>query len=81
MRHALTETIRKVRPHSWSIFHPYRDSEWFTSDRPVRRLRYATPDGFDRSDGWNRACCELLLPLSPRHLLYAQVGKRRPGAS
>jgi hypothetical protein len=51
--------------------------EWFTSDNPVIRLNYHAPDKYDFKGGWGSPSSELLLPLSPCHLLYTQIGKKR----
>lgn len=78
IRHALTHTIEKVKGLTWSVLQPYRDSEWFTSDHPVVRLGFASEQQYDFGGGWGRKNCEVLVPLSPRHLLYAKVGDRDP---
>lgn len=79
IRHTLTETIRTVPRPSWMVLRPAKDQEWFTSDQPVLRLGYNSPDNFDFGGGWGRRGCEVLLPISPQHLLYCKVGNKGGG--
>jgi hypothetical protein len=62
--------------HHWSILTPYGDEEWPLTDHPVLRLNYSGKDDYTFGGGWAFRGSEILMPLSPRHLLYAQVGKR-----
>lgn len=55
---------------------PYGDEEWPLTDHPVLRLNYFSPGEFDFGGGWNKPGSELMMPVSPRHLLYVQVGKK-----
>ena len=52
--------------------------EWFTCDHPVMRLNYNGPDDFTLQGGWDYKGTDLVMPLSPRHLLMTQVGHSRP---
>jgi len=78
IRHLLTQTASVLIKHQWTILKPPADINWFTSDDPVIRLNYYNHDKYDFSGGWGKPGTEILLPLSPRHLLYTQVGKRPP---
>lgn len=64
----------KVADQDWRVLTPHGDWEWPTSDHPFLRLNYYEHGKFDFQGGWQRTGSELLLPLSPRHLLYAKVG-------
>jgi hypothetical protein len=65
--------------HEWSIVEPADDSTWVTSDHPVVRLNYYHSDGrYDLEGGWGRRNGNIVMPLSPRHMLYTQVGDRQP---
>lgn len=65
--------------HEWSIVEPAEGSTWVTSDHPVVRLNYYGSDGtYDLDGGWGRRNGNIVMPLSPRHMLYTQVGDRRP---
>lgn len=78
LRQALTQTVKVLLRHRWTILQAPEGMEWFTSDNPVIRLNYHAPDKYDFKGGWGSPGSELLLPLSPRHLLYTQIGKRPP---
>jgi hypothetical protein len=76
MRHLLTGAANVLCQHKWSIAEPEGVNEWLTSDHPVLRLNYYAPGRYDFGGGWGNAGTELMMPLSPRHLLYVQVGKK-----
>lgn len=79
MRLLLTgKPLAALREHKWSIVEPDGNDEWFTSDHPAMRLNFNSVADYNFGGGWGRKKCDLLLPLSPRHLLYAQVGVRHP---
>jgi len=79
LRHLLTETVAVLVRHRWTILRPPRGFTWLTSDNPVIRLNYYKPGHYDFEGGWGRDGCELLLPLSPEHLLYTKIGDRPLG--
>jgi hypothetical protein len=81
IRYNLTETIKKLPKLTWSILRPFRDSEWFTSDHPLVRLGYKSEKVYDFGGGWGRDRCEIFVPLSPRHLMYAMAGRHQPADS
>ncbi len=70
----LNGTARVLETHHWSVVEPFGDMEWFTSDHPVVRLNYYGPDNYDLRGGWGNPGGELLMPVSPRCLLYTQIG-------
>ena len=75
MRSLLTgKGVATLQGHKWSIVEPHGTTEWCTSDHPAMRLNFYNVENYDFGGGWGRANCDLFLPLSPRHLLYAQVG-------
>jgi hypothetical protein len=78
MKHMLTRTISVLHEHHWSIFHAGGGLRFFTSDDPVIRLNYHSASRYDFGGGWNNKGSEILLPLSPRHLLYTKIGQRFP---
>lgn len=78
IRHLLTNTVNVLHEHKWTILSPPKDMSWFTSDDPVVRLNFHDPDNYDFGGGWGNSGTEIFLPLSPRHLLYTQVGERPP---
>jgi hypothetical protein len=76
-RHLLNRIGWVAALHSWSIAEPHPGMTWFTSDQPVVRLNYRR-DGFDLKGGWGRHRGNILMPLSPRHLLWTQIGEDLP---
>lgn len=78
MKHTLTRTLNVLHQHRWSILKPPEGLNWFTSDDPVVRLNFYQEGKYHFNGGWGNAGTEILLPLSPRHLLYTRVGERPP---
>lgn len=78
MKHSLLHTAKILHEHKWSILKAPEGLSWFTSDDPVITLNFQTDSKYDFEGGWNRARSEILLPLSPHHLLYTQIGVRPP---
>jgi hypothetical protein len=78
MRHTLTNTIQVLHRHRWSILLAPDGLEWFTSDDPVVRLNYRSEADYDFKGGWGRPGGNIFLPLSPRHLLFTEIGAVRP---
>ena len=78
MKRLLTGAAKILEGHHWSLAEPAGDSEWFTSDHPVVKLNYYQEGRYDFKGGWGSAGTEILLPISPRLLLYTQVGEERP---
>lgn len=76
MRHLLNGVGKVLCTHRWSVAEPYGIEEWPLTDHPVIRLNYYGPDNFNFKGGWNSPGTELMMPVSPRHLLYVQVGKK-----
>jgi hypothetical protein len=76
--------IREFPPRfmhlSWQILRAHPSMEWITSDHPLLRLGYAAngPQNHSFEAGWLQPKADIILPLSPRHLLHAQVGQRHP---
>lgn len=73
-----SRSARAAEACHWRIIRPFPGRTWWTSDHPVVRLNYyGEQDGVDRYDfggGWGNPGSEILVPLTPDHLLYAQVG-------
>lgn len=74
MRHMLTNTVKVLLEHRWSILLAGFGTQFFTSDDPVVRLNFHSPSHFDFNGGWGSIGTEIFLPLTPRHLLYTKVG-------
>jgi hypothetical protein len=75
IRYLLTGSARKLLEHQWSVWEPAPGSEWPMTDDPSLRLNYYAADNYDFGGGWGKRGSELMMPISPRHLLYTQVGR------
>ncbi len=78
LRHVLTETLNALLAHRWTILRSPPNFAWTTSDDPVVRLNYYSPDRYDFRGGWGSKGTEIFLPLDPHHLLYTRIGSRPP---
>jgi Protein of unknown function (DUF4238) len=76
--HVLTHTVEVLQRQRFTILRPPRGLTWFTSDDPVVRLNFHSMSKYDFLGGWGSPGTEIFLPLSPTHLLYAQVDHRPP---
>jgi hypothetical protein len=76
LRHLLTETIEKIPYTGWSIVRPARGFSWPTSDNPLIRLNYIDEQRYNFDGGWSVPNGDVLLPLSPTHLLYRCAGRQ-----
>lgn len=76
MRHLLTGVAETLCHHRWSVAEPAGDAEWPLTDHPVLRLNYYKPGHYDFDGGWGKRGSEIMMAVSPRHLLYAQVGTK-----
>ncbi len=74
MKHTLTDTLKVLYGHKWTILKAPKGLEWFTSDDPVILLNYRSESDYDFNGGWNRPLGNILLPLSPRHLMFTEMG-------
>ncbi|MFM9329083.1 DUF4238 domain-containing protein [Paenibacillus mesotrionivorans] len=74
IRHILSSTYQVLTEHTWSILEAPKGLEWLTSDNPTIRLNYYDTDSYDFKGGWGNKGSEVVFPLSPRFLLYTQVG-------
>ncbi|MCH7698542.1 MAG: DUF4238 domain-containing protein [Chloroflexi bacterium] len=75
MRHALSGVVETLCDHKWSIVESSGDMEWPLTDHPVLRLNYESPGKYDFLGGWGKRRGNIMLPLTPRHLLFVQIGK------
>lgn len=78
LRHVLTDTLKILLSHKWTILHCPSKMAWMTSDNPVVKLNYNSPQDYSFGGGWGSEGTEIFMPLSPKHLLYARVGYRPP---
>lgn len=78
MQHVLDRTWQALRKSKWTILHPPEGWSWFTSDDPVVCLNFNSLVDYNFDGGWANPGTEILLPIGPQHLMYAQVGRRPP---
>ncbi len=78
IKNLLSNTSKQLHSHKWSILKPAKGYHWFTSDNPVIRLNYNGYNSYDLKGGWNNNGANIFMPLSPKHLLFAQAGKKPP---
>jgi hypothetical protein len=74
MKHTLTNTLKVLHKHKWAILEAPVRLGWFTSDDPVVCLNFRSESDYDFNGGWNRARANILFPLSPRHLMFTEIG-------
>lgn len=74
----LNGTIAGVmRGYHWSILKTPDGFELPTSDNPFTRLAYRDKDTYDLDGGLGVRKVDLFMPLTPRHLLFTEVGMMR----
>lgn len=80
MKRLLTDSlpIRHLYSLRWSVLRPAPGFRWIVGDQPAVRIGFSPPMMIDHRVGWGTLGAELMLPLSPQHLLYSQVGFRPP---
>lgn len=76
IEHLLTSTINKISVKGWTILKPASGFAWPTSDNPLIRLNYVDDVNYNFSGGWDVPKGDILLPLSPNHLLFRSGGVR-----
>ncbi len=76
MKQLLTTTIEKVSYKGWSILKAAEGCIWPTSDNPLIKLNYENEHSYDFEGGWVVRNGDILLPLSPTHLLHRCGGRR-----
>jgi hypothetical protein len=76
MKHLLTGVADRLQEHEWSIAEPHTGWEWITSDHPALKLNYNGFDDYTFGGGWGSTGTDLILPLTPRHLLFTQIGRQ-----
>jgi len=74
----LTKTVDVLKNHKWSIVHPARGFQWFTSDHPVVKLNHYSKGSYDLKGGWGNKGANIFMPISPRHLLFTEIGGDHP---
>lgn len=76
MRHLLSKTLSRLPTHRWTILHAPAGRSWPTSDNPLIRLNFQDSKNYDFGGGWEVKNGDIILPLSPKHLLYTCIGNK-----
>lgn len=76
-RHILELGAAEVlRHHRWSVAEAHGDLEWPMADHPVVTLQFNSTTDYELTGGWGKQNTDLLLPISPKKLLFVEVGKK-----
>lgn len=78
VKRLLTTTINVLQTHRWTILSSPPGINWLTSDDPVIQLNFHNENQYDFLGGWASPGTQILLPLSPQHLLYTEIGSKPP---
>jgi hypothetical protein len=70
--------IQLLEGHRWSILNAPDGCSWFTSDNPAIQMGLGIDGKRNLGGGWNASGTVLMLPISPVHLLYTEIGARSP---
>ncbi len=76
IRHLLTKTLNVLVRHRWTVYEAPGGISWVTSDDPVVKLNYYGPGRYDFRGGWGNSGADVLMPISPRHVLFMHIGER-----
>lgn len=80
IRHLLEgNAMKTMLGYHWSVLRPAPGFEWPLPDQPGLRLGYMGPERFNFQAGIGQKRADLMMPLSPQHLLHVEVGNHRPG--
>lgn len=77
VKHALTEIIDVLHDHKWQIIRSDPNIDWITSDDPVICLNFYDKDNYNFEGGWGQKGTEIICPISPKLMLYTQVGDKK----
>jgi len=78
MKRLLEETASVLLKHKLTILRSPPDFDWLTSDNPVIRLNYQSSGKYNFDGGWDSTGTEIIMPLSPKYLIYTKIGHRPP---
>ncbi|WP_059051380.1 DUF4238 domain-containing protein [Paenibacillus senegalimassiliensis] len=74
LKYVLKNTIHILNNHQWHIVHAPDEIEWPTSDDPVICLNFYNENNYNFEGGWGKKNGEIIFPLTPKHILYTQIG-------
>jgi hypothetical protein len=73
----LTRTLRILHRHRWAVMRAAPGNKWITSDNPVVRLNFNSPQSYDLQGGWGKKNGVIFMPLCADFLIFTQIGTRR----
>ena len=76
LKHQLSETLKVAEYLNWKVIHAGGNVSFPTSDDPVICLNFRNRNDYDFNGGWKRKNCDILMPISPNMILFAEVGKK-----
>lgn len=77
MKHLLNKTYKVLDDVSWCVYEAPEQFKWVTSDDPVIFLNYYNKHEYDFKGGWANKNTNIIFPLSPKKLLFAQIGVKQ----
>ena len=80
LKHLLTKTLDVMEKHKWSVVHAAEGISFPTSDDPVICMNYRSESDYDFKGGWGKKNGNIIIPISPKHLLITQIGSNLKGA-
>lgn len=78
IKRMLTNCVSVLQGHKWTILKAPKGMSWCTSDNPVIKLNYYKKNPYDFKGGWGSDGTEIILPISPGHLMYTKIGTKPP---
>lgn len=74
VKYALDSCRKHLKKYEWHVIEAADGIEFPTSDDPVICLNYRTENDYSFDAGWNVDNSIILMPISPKKLLFTQVG-------
>ena len=74
LNHLLTSTVKASERLNWQVVHAADGISFPTSDDPVICLNYNSERDYDFGGGWGKKHSNILMPISPKLLLFSEVG-------
>jgi len=75
-RQLLHGVAKELHKHKWSVVKPFSGFLWPITDHPVLKLNYYSNRKYDFGGGYGRPGTEIMMAISPQHLLYTQIGNK-----
>lgn len=80
IKHVLeSKPMEKLLRNHWAVLLPAPGYEWPLTDHPALRLGFRSHDDYTFAGGWGKRDTDLVMPLSPHHILHSQVGRTNRG--